>query len=82
MTPAELNLYAEAFARRQKAEERRAQAYIYALAALIRPMVWAKHPPGFEKVFPERAEPAKEMSDDQLYAKIRALNALFGGTEE
>ncbi len=52
MTPAQLNLYARAYTKRRQDEQKLAQANIYSLAALVRPMIWGKHPPSFEKVFP------------------------------
>ncbi len=81
MTPVELNACARAYGRRQEAQRREKQSDIYNLAALIREMVWAKSAPSFERVFPENAGTAKEMSDDAMYAVVRALNAAFGGTE-
>lgn len=79
MTPAELNLYASAYAKRRKEEQRLAQANLYALAALVRAMIWAKHPPSFDRVFPE--ERKENMSDEQMYVMVKGLNALFGGKE-
>lgn len=81
MTPGELNLYARAYAARRKAEQKVSQANIYSLAALIRSMVWSKHPPSYERVFPDQAPKPKQMSDDQMYAMVKGLNALFGGEE-
>ena len=54
---------------------------IYTLAGLIRTMVWAKHAPAYESVFPETAR-KKEMTDEQMYAQVCALNKLFGGNTE
>lgn len=81
MTPAELNLYARAYVRRREDEERICQANIYSLASLIRTMVWAKHPPRFEKVFPEKKRKREPMTDEEMYARVVALNRLFGGEE-
>ena len=81
MTPAELNLYEQAEKRRREDDRRFAEAYIYSLAALIRPMVWAKRPPLFERVFPEREDAKKPMTDEQMYAQVVALNRMFGGEE-
>ena len=81
MTPVELNIYARAQAERQRDEQKLAQANLYSLAALIRPMVWAKHPPKYEQVYPEKRPKQDNMTDDQMYATVRALNALFGGEE-
>lgn len=82
MTPAELDIYARAYEARQAARQRDTQVNLYNLAALIRSMVWAKHPPSYEKAFPEgKTEKNDEMTDEQMYAMARALNALFGGEE-
>lgn len=82
MTPAELQIYARAYEARRDAQQRATQINLYNLAALIRPMVWAKHPPSYEKAFPDgESEKKDEMTDEQMYATVRALNALFGGEE-
>lgn len=81
MTPAQLNIYARAFTQRHQDEQKLTQANIYSLAALIRPMVWSKRPPSFEKAFPGLKQKPKQMSDDEMYSQIKRLNALFGGEE-
>lgn len=83
MTPAELNLYARAYGERQAQAQRLREANIYSLAALIRSMVWKKHPPSFERVFPDAKAKNKqdEMTDEAMYAMVKGLNALFGGEE-
>ena len=81
MTPVQLNLYARAYSQRRQEEQRLSQANIYSLAALIRPMVWSKHPPSFEKAFPGAKQKSKEMTDEEMLEKIKELNALFGGEE-
>lgn len=81
MTPAELNLYARACERRREDEQRIAQEHIYTLAALIRSMVWAKSPPSYKRVFPERKKAEKPMTDEQMYAQVVILNRMFGGEE-
>jgi len=83
MTPVELNIYARAYADQRKQEQRLQVANIYSLAALIRSMVWSKHPPSFDRVFPEAKADKKQeiMTDDQMYAMVKGLNALYGGKE-
>lgn len=77
----ELNLYARAYGSRRQAEQKLQQANIYSLAALIRSMVWSKHPPSYDRAFPDSKPKPKQMSDDQMYAMVKGLNALFGGEE-
>lgn len=81
MTPVELNACARAYGRRQEAQRREKQSDIYNLAALIREMVWAKTAPSFERVFSDTAKTADKMTDEAMYAAVRALNAAFGGKE-
>ncbi len=88
MTPAELNLYARAQGERIRAEQKAVRGNLYSLSVLIRAMVWAKSPPSYETAFPGDetafpgdAEKPKDMTDDEIYATIRALNAAMGGKE-
>ena len=78
MTPRELWIFSRAYRDRVRSEARAKRAEIYALAALIRSMIWAKHPPRFERVFPEDMR-QKEMTDEQMKQQVLALNAVFGG---
>ena len=81
MTPRELDFWLQAWREHLEDEARAQRRNIYNLASLIRTMVWAKHAPSFESVFPhDRIK--KDMSDEQMYAQVLALNRLFGGTEE
>ena len=79
MTPRELWIFSRAFRDRIRGETKARQSEIYCLASLIRSMVWAKHPPRFERVFPDSAG-KKEMTDEQMKLQVLALNAAFGGT--
>lgn len=81
MTPVQLNIYARAVTRRRQEEQRLTQANIYSLAALIRPMIWSKHPPNLERAFPDAKPKPREMTDEEMYAQVKHLNALFGGEE-
>ena len=81
MTPAELKIYADDYVQRLEDETYEDHARIYALAALIRAMVWAKHAPSFERVFPDRPGAKEEMTDEEMYAQVRALNMALGGQE-
>ncbi len=44
-------------------------------------MVWSKNPPDYQTPFPGNKPKPEEMDDDQLYERVRQLNALFGGEE-
>ena len=83
MTPVELNIYARSYVNRRKEEQKISQANIYSLAVLMRSMIWSKHPPSYERAFPDNrsAQQQNDMTDDQMYAMVKGLNALFGGEE-
>lgn len=82
MTPAQLRVFSDAFLDRMKIERKRDEHRLYNLAGLIRVMIWSKHPPRFESVFPEAPEERKPMTDEQMFNQIQALNAMWGGKEE
>ena len=81
MTPRELAFWLQARREHMEDEARGQRRNSYNLASLIRSMVWARHAPSFEAAFPHDSVKI-EMSDEQMYAQVRALNRLFGGTEE
>ena len=81
MTPRELTFWLQGRLEQVEDEARASRRNIYNLASLIRAMVWARHPPSFESAFPSDTI-KKDMSDEQMYAQVLALNKLFGGTEE
>lgn len=68
-------------AHREQAEDdaRLDMARIYDLSAAIRAMIWHKTAPSFAELFPKARK--KEMSDDEMYAEVCALNKMFGGEE-
>ena len=70
----------EAREEQAEADVREGRARIYGLAAAVRAMIWSKHPPSYERMFPKDRE-RKKMTDDEMYAQVRALNAMFGGKE-
>ena len=74
-------LWSRAFREKLRDEAKMKRREIYTLAGLIRTMVWARHAPSYESVFPETAG-KKEMTDEQMYAQVCALNKLFGGKTE
>ena len=81
MTPAQLADYAKGYRARQEAQQRRTNVDLYNLAALISSVTLSRHPKSFEDVFPDQKQPQKEMTDEQMYAQVKMLNALFGGEE-
>ena len=80
MTPKELHIWADAWLEKRQSEKRAEKVRIYNLAGLTRTMIWARHAPSFEAVFPEPTP--KVMDDNEMYKTVEALNALFGGKVE
>lgn len=74
ITPFELNLLAKGYAKRKEAEQKESiyQAY------LISRWVWQKKI-DIEKILNSNIKPQKNMTDEQMLAKVKALNVLFGG---
>jgi len=78
MTPRELWIWSRTYRDRIRDEARMRRVEIYTLSALIRSMVWAKHPPKFDKVFPDNRR-RREMTDEEMKQQVLALNAMLGG---
>lgn len=82
MTPAQLIIYADAYAENMKEAQERARQELYVSASLISTFVGlalnGKQKPSYEKIF---GTEKNEMTDEQMYATVKALNARFGGTE-
>lgn len=75
MTPAEITIYAEAFAERQKQTA-------YLNGTIMRPMIWEKRAPSYQKIFGSgdlTSENREPMTDEELLEQGIALNKLFGG---
>ncbi len=79
MTPRELWIWSRAYRDRIRNEARARRSEIYTLASLVRPMIWSKHPPSFERAFPEDVRRNKKMTEKQMLQQAMALNAAFGG---
>ena len=80
MTPRELELWASVFVERSRDEAKIRHVENYNLAGLIRTMVWAKHAPSYDSLYPSDAR--KDMTDEQMYEQVCALSKIFGGTLE
>jgi len=76
MTPAELNVYAEAYVENKENEQRENiyQAY------LISRWVWQKKID--IKKYLNAPKNKKQMSDEQMLNQVKMLNAVFGGEVE
>jgi hypothetical protein len=84
MTPVEFNAFLRARAEKLKEDMTFSQINIYSLAALIRNMIWSKHPITLDRAFPDAVPTIpqrEEMSDDDMYRQVVILNRLFGGKE-
>ena len=84
MTPAELKIYSDVYVEDLKLRRQRSQVDIYNLALLTRGMIWGRHAPKYEQVFPGSGSGQKrrQMTDDEMYANVRALNRALGGEED
>lgn len=85
LTPYELRVAVRGYTKRKELEAKEYQAKfknerdlaIYQ-AYLISRWVWQKRV-DIEKILNSNIKPQKNMSDEQMLAKVKILNALFGG---
>lgn len=79
----------DAYVQRENDRAKKRAVALYNAAALLTHSIGSLLTGGqmkrFSEAFPgfdvEQAEPG-EMSDEAMYAKVKALNAIFGGDEE
>lgn len=82
MTPAELNIYAEAYAEKQKNDfkEKMSLEYYNALWTIQWLGKKSQHPKPLQEILDSIDKPKKKaMTDEQMLAQVKALNAMFGG---
>lgn len=80
MTPVEVTAFALGYANRRDRRQKQRNRDLYNLAVLIGIVTLSKHPMSFEEAFSGQSARV-EMTDDQMYETVRALNAMFGGDE-
>lgn len=78
MTPAELAGAARVYAGREKARRREREDALYLLACMTGCAVWGRLG-SYEELFGKRKKENAGMTDEQMLAQVRALNAVFGG---
>mgnify|MGYP001139124389 CR=1 FL=1 len=82
MTPAELNIYAEVYAEKQKNDfkEKMSLEYYNALWTIQWLGKKSQHPKPLQEILDSIDKPKKKaMTDEQMLAQVKALNAMFGG---
>lgn len=78
MTPAAFHAYVEGYLEEQKAAAELQRRQNYNLAVMVRAAIGSKHMPKYNRLFPEKRK--KQMSDEEMYQQVLALNAMLGGT--
>ena len=78
MTPAELAAAARAYSARETARRRERQNELYLLACMTGCAVWGKLG-SYDELFGRQEKASTDMTDEQMLAQVRALNAVFGG---
>lgn len=83
MTPNELNVYALAYTEKQENDfkERMSLEYYNALWTIQWLGNKSQHPKSLQEILDsiDKNKNKKAMTDEQLLAQVKALNALFGG---
>lgn len=80
MTPYEFSIVVRGFSLRKEHDLQSERALLVEHALLLSRWVWQKKikKQDIEKLL-KVEEQQKEMNDEQMFAKVKALNALFGG---
>ena len=79
MTPAAFSAWTKGYICTQKENDERMKAWIYCHASLVRSAVWGRRMPDYEQIF---ARNRRNMSDEEMYESVLALNAMIGGKKE
>lgn len=79
MTPHELNTYANAFSEREKQEYKQKIELAYINAMWTIQWLGKKQPKPLQDILDSIGKEKKVMTDEQMLAKVKALNAMFGG---
>ena len=74
ITPFELSTVVKGYAKRQEQRQKESMYQAY----LISRWVWAKRV-DIKKYLGEQ-KPKRRMTDEEMFERVKALNALFGGT--
>jgi len=83
LTPAELLMMQRAEAARRERENEAQNMRDYTLACMISGFMWAKRRPSYDELFhPKNTAQDGGMTDEEMLEQVRALNKLFGGSEE
>jgi len=82
ITPRELSIAAAGYAKRLEAEQKTASVNNAMLAFLVSRWVWQKRV-NIKKVIEDIGgkQKKRDMTDEEMLAKVRALNRMFGGEE-
>ncbi|MCP8969726.1 hypothetical protein [Ectobacillus ponti] len=75
MTPYELNLFINGYYEKQKQEQENDITLAYLTAYWHR----VKKMPALKDVLKQPQQPKKQMSNEQMFERVKALNAAFGG---
>lgn len=78
MTPYQLNVYLEEYARKQREEAKERLILAYLTAAWVR----VKRMPNLKKLLNQidSPQPLEPMTPEQMLKRIKILNAILGGT--
>jgi len=81
MTPYEFSIVARGYSLRKEHDLQIEKALLVEQAFLISRWVWQKKikQQDIEKILKVDTKPAKEMTNEQMLAQVKALNTLFGG---
>lgn len=80
LTPAQFYIYVKTCVDSAAQQRKATNADVYNLASLVRVAVWGKRMPKYEAVF--QSAKKRNMSGDDMFKFVSALNASLGGNGE
>lgn len=79
LTPFELNCFLNGFTQRKKIEIQQRISIAYTQAYWTVQWLGKSKPKPLKKILQEMDRQQKAMTDDEMLAKVKQLNAMFGG---
>lgn len=83
MTPSSFRAYVKGYLEEQRYQNETRQRQDYNLAVMVRAAIGEKRMPGYDRFYSEQkkhGKRAQNMSDDQMFQQVLALNKALGGT--
>lgn len=79
LTPYELNCYIDGYIQRQKVDAQQKISIAYTQAYWTIQWLGKSKPKPLKKILQDMDRPHRAMTNDEMFAAVKQLNAMFGG---